>query len=36
MDVNDRTRVANVAGYVLLSDDDGQEIYGRDDLPSTV
>ena len=36
MDVNDRTQVANVAGYVLLSEDDGQEIYGRDDLPNTV
>ena len=27
---------AEEAGYVLLSEDDGQEIYGRDDLPSTV
>jgi len=25
MDVNDRTQVANVAGYVLLSEDDGQD-----------
>ena len=36
MDVDDRMRVAKEAGYVLLSEDDGQEIYGRDDLPSTV
>jgi hypothetical protein len=36
MDVDDRTPVAKVAGFVLLSLDDGQEIYGRDDLPSTV
>jgi hypothetical protein len=36
MDVEGRTRVAKVAGYALLSQDDGQEIYGRDDLPSTV
>ena len=36
MNVDDRIRVAKEAGYVLLSQDDGQEIYGRDDLPSTV
>ena len=36
MDVDDRKQVAKEAGYVLLSEDDGQEIYGRDDLPSTV
>ena len=36
MDVDDRTRVAKEAGYVLLSQGDGQAIYGRDDLPGTV
>ena len=36
MNVDDRKHVAKEAGYVLLSEDDGQEIYGRDDLPSTV
>jgi hypothetical protein len=36
MDVDDRMRAAKEAGFVLLSLDDGQEIYGRDDLPSTV
>ena len=35
MDVDDRKQVAEEAGYVLLSQDDGQEIYGRDDLPTT-
>ncbi len=28
MDVDDRKQVAEEAGYVLLSEDDGQEIYG--------
>ena len=32
----DRMRAAREAGYLLLSQDCGQEIYGRDDLPSTV
>jgi len=36
MNINDRLRAAKEAGYLLLSQDDGQEIYGRDDLPSTV
>jgi len=36
MDVDYRVRVAKEAGFVLLSQDDGREIYGRDDLPSTV
>jgi len=36
MNVYGRMRVAKEAGYLFLSQDDGQEIYGRDDLPSTV
>ena len=28
MDVNDRTQAAKMAGYILLSEDDGREIYG--------
>ena len=36
MNINDRLRAAKEAGYLLLSQDDGQEIYGRHDLPSTV
>jgi hypothetical protein len=36
MNIDDRIRAAKQAGYLLLSQDDGQEIYGRDDLPSTV
>jgi hypothetical protein len=36
MNINDRMRAAKQAGYLLLLQDDGQEIYGRDDLPRTV
>ena len=35
MDAADRVREAKEAGYVLLFEDGGQEIYGRNDLPST-
>jgi len=36
MDINDRMREANEAGYGLLAKDDNQEIYGRGDLPCTL
>jgi hypothetical protein len=34
MDVDDRARAAKKAGYVMLSEDIGRTIYGRDDLPA--
>jgi hypothetical protein len=36
MTIDDRMRAAKETGYLLLSKDDRQEIYGRDNLPSTV
>jgi hypothetical protein len=33
---NDRLRKAELAGYGLLFDDDGDEIWGRLELPSTL
>ena len=32
MNIDDRMRAATEAGFLLLSQDDGQQTYGRDDL----